>query len=430
MRVFTSLLAVIFSFSALAQTVVFRDANVLSMTSPKIAEKQTVVVRDGKIDAILKTGAAIPEGATVIDASGKYLMPGLAEMHGHIPPPKSPKGLLDDVLYLYLANGITTVRGMLGHEGQLTLRDYQRKGELVSPNLYLAGPWFSGQTVKTPEQGIARVRQQKKEGWDLIKIQSGLTRETYDAIAKTAKEEGMRFVGHVPESVGLLHAIEMGHETFDHIDGYLEYVANDKGVIDPKKLADAVKRSKAAGVWIVPTSALWKVLYNAIPIEELREYPELKYVPSDATATWTKMYRNRANDLSEEQVRTVVANRTRILRALYEGGVKILMGTDSPQQFSVPGFSLHREMAEMAAAGMSNFDILKSGTVNAGEYFKKSDSFGTIEPGRRADILLLNANPLTDLKNVAAIAGVMVNGRWYSRADIDTRLAEMDAKYQ
>jgi imidazolonepropionase-like amidohydrolase len=430
MRVLTFILTVIFSLSAFAQTVVFRDANVISMTSPKIAEKQTVVVRDGKIEAILKAGAAVPEGATVIDASGKYLMPGLAEMHGHIPPPKSPKGLLDDVLFLYLANGITTVRGMLGHEGQLTLREYQKKGELAAPNLYLAGPWFSGQTVKTPEEGIARVRQQKKEGWDLLKIQSGLTRETYDAIAKTAKEEGMRFAGHVPDSVGLLHAIEMGHETFDHIDGYLEYVTDDKGVIDPKKLADAVKRSKAAGVWIVPTSALWKVLYNATPLEELKAYPELKYVPSDAVATWAKMYRNRANDLSEEQVKTVVANRTRILRALHEGGVRILMGTDSPQQFSVPGFSLHREMLEMREAGMSNYEVLKSGTFNVGEYFRKTDSFGTIEPGRRADILLLNANPLADLKNVSQIAGVMVSGRWYPRAEIDAKLAAMDEKYK
>ncbi|MEA2464624.1 MAG: hypothetical protein QOJ98_2371 [Acidobacteriota bacterium] len=438
MRPLTSLLAVAFSFSILAQapaattaqTIVFRDANVISMTSPKVAEKQTVVVRDGRIEAILKAGAAVPEGATVIDASGKYLMPGLAEMHGHIPPPKSPKGLLDDILYMYLANGITTIRGMLGHEGQLTLREYQKNGQLVAPNLYVAGPALSGQVVKTPEQGIEKVRQQKKEGWDLIKIQVGLSRESYDAIAKTAKEEGIRFAGHVPAAVGLLHAIEMGHETFDHIDGYLEYVTDDKGVIDPKKLADAVKRSKAAGVWIVPTSALWKVLYNATPLEALKAYPELKYVPSDAAAAWAAMYRNRANDLSEEHVKQVVANRTAILRALHEGGVKILMGTDAPQQFSVPGFSLHRELLEMREAGMSNYEILKSGTVNVGEYFKNSDSFGTIEPGRRADILLLNANPLDDIKNVSRIAGVMVRGRWYSRADIDARLEQSDQKYQ
>jgi imidazolonepropionase-like amidohydrolase len=429
MRAITSILVFVFSFSALAQTVVFRDANVVSMTSPKIAEKQTVVVRDGKIEAILKAGAAVPEGATVVDASGKYLMPGLAEMHGHIPPPNAPKNLLDDVLYLYLANGITTVRGMLGHEGQLTLKKYQQDGQLESPNLYVAGPSLSGQSVKSPQDAIEKVRTLKKEGWDLVKIHAGLTREEYDAAAKTAKEEGIRFAGHVPDSVGLLRAIEAGHETFDHIDGYLEYAAPN-GKIDAKKLADAVKRSKAAGVWIVPTSALWKVLHNGVPLETLRAYPELKYVPAQAVETWSRMYKNRASDLTEEQVKTIITNRTAVLRALHQGGVRILMGTDAPQQFSVPGYSLHREMREMAEAGMSNYEILKSGTANVGEYFKKQDSFGTIEPGRRADIVLLNANPLTDLANVGKIEGVMVRGRWYSRAAMDARLAKIEEKYK
>ena len=431
MRVFTFLLASVLSFSALAQTIVFRDANVISMTSPKIAEKQTVVVRGGKIEAILKAGAAVPEGATVIDASGKYLMPGLAEMHGHIPPPNAPKNLLDDVLYLYLANGITTVRGMLGHDGQLNLRKYQQAGELASPNLYVAGPSLNGQSVNSPQEAADKVRTQKKEGWDLIKIHPGLTREEYEAAAKAAKEEGIRIAGHVPDSVGLVRAIELGHETFDHIDGYLEHVATN-GVIDQKKLADVVKRSKAAGVWIVPTSALWKVLFNFVPLETLRAYPELKYVPEQAVDTWSKMYRSRAADLREEQVRTFIANRTRILRALHEGGVKILMGTDAPQQFSVPGFSLHRELLDMREAGMSNYEILKSGTVNVGDYFKPktNDSFGTIEPGRRADIVLLTANPLADITNIAKIDGVMVNGRWYSRADIDARLAKIEEKYK
>ncbi|HEX8617513.1 MAG TPA: amidohydrolase family protein [Thermoanaerobaculia bacterium] len=429
MRALTSILVFVFSFSALAETVVFRDVNVVSMTSPKIAEKQTVIVRNGKIDAIVKAGAAVPEGATVVDASGKYLMPGLAEMHGHIPPPNAPKNLLDDVLYLYLANGITTVRGMLGHDGQLTLKQYQQEGQLESPNLYVAGPALSGQAVKSPQDAIDKVRAIKKEGWDLVKIQEGLTLEEYDAAAKTAKAEGIRFAGHVPDSVGVLHAIEMGQETFDHIDGYVEYAAPN-GKIDPKKLADLVKRSKAAGVWIVPTSALWKVLYNGIPLETLRAYPELKYVPSQAVDTWARMYKSRANDLSEEQVKTIIANRTAVLRALHEGGVRILMGTDAPQQFSVPGYSLHREMREMAEAGMSNYEILKSGTANVGEYFKKQDSFGTIEPGRRADLVLLNGNPLADLANVDKIEGVMIRGRWYSREAIDTRLAKIEEKYK
>jgi imidazolonepropionase-like amidohydrolase len=427
MRVTTFLFALALSFSAFAQTVVFKDANVISMTSPKVAEKQTVVVKDGKIESILKAGAAIPEGATIVDATGKYLIPGLAEMHGHIPPPNAPNGMLNDVLFMYLANGITTVRGMLGHEGQLNLREYQKRGEIVAPNLYVAGPSLNGNSVNSPEDAVKMVQTQKKEGWDLIKIHPGLTLEEYDAAAKSAKAAGIRFAGHVPSSVGLMHAIEMGHETFDHIDGYLEYTGGDKGPIDEKKLAEAVKRSKQAGVWIVPTSALWKVLYNAIPLDTLRSYRELRYVPEGAVASWSLMYRQRADELSEAQVKNLITNRTKILRALHEGGVKILMGTDAPQQFSIPGFSLHRELLEMKEAGMSNFEILKSGTVNVGEYFK--EPFGTIESGKRADLVLLNANPLDDISNTSKIEGVMVRGRWFSHADIWSRLDKIEAKY-
>jgi len=426
-RIFAALLAAA-ALPLAAETFVIRDVNVVSMTSPKIAEKQNVIVRDGKIESISTRLAKMPEGTIVIDGTGKYLMPGLAEMHGHIPPPNAPKGLLDDVLYLYLANGITTVRGMLGHDGQLTLREWQKAGEIVSPNLYVAGPAFTGQSIHSPEEAVARVRSQKKEGWDLIKVHEGLTLAEYDALAKTAREEGIRFGGHVPDAVGLLHAIEMGQETFDHMDGYLEYLDGEKGPVDAKKLAAIVKRSKEAGLWVVPTSALWEVLYNAIPIETLREYPELKYVPQGAVDAWTKLYQDRAAKMSGP-ANTAVENRTRILRALHEGGVKILMGTDAPQQFSIPGFSLHRELEVMRDAGMSAYEILKTGTVNAGEYFAKQDSFGTIEAGKRADLLLLSANPLTDIANVAKIDGVMVRGRWFSREAIDERLAKIEAKY-
>jgi imidazolonepropionase-like amidohydrolase len=260
-------------------------------------------------------------------------------------------------------------------------------------------------------------------------VHPGLTRAEYDAMAKTAREEGIRFGGHVPEEVGLEHAIEMGQETFDHIDGYGELLDADKGPVDPKKLAAVVKRSKDAGVWIVPTSALWEVLFNTIPLETLKAYPELKYVSANAVTQWSNAYTNRLTQVPREAANRIIANRTRILRALHEGGVRILMGTDAPQQFSVPGFSLHRELLRMREAGMSNFEILKSGTVNVGSYFAKQDAFGTIAPGQRADLVLLDASPLADISNVGRIRGVMVRGRWLDRATLDTRLAEIEKKH-
>jgi imidazolonepropionase-like amidohydrolase len=316
--------------------VVFRNVNVVSMTSPKVAEKQTVVVSDGKIGSILKEGAMVklPADATVVDGSGKYLMPGLADMHAHIPPPNSPNGLLSDVLALYLANGITTARTMFGHDGQLNLREWSRNGEIVSPILYVAGPGFTGESVHSAQEAIDMVRAQKKEGWDLVKVLPGLTLAEYDAIAKTAKSEGIRFGGHVPETVGLTHAIDMGQETIDHLDGYIEYLGGDKGPVDEKKLAAIVKKSKAAGVWVVPTSALWDVLFDGTPLATLNAYPELKYVPQNAVTMWGRMYEARTKQIPADVRKNVLANRTRILRALHEAGVKILLGSDAPQQYT------------------------------------------------------------------------------------------------
>jgi imidazolonepropionase-like amidohydrolase len=423
------LLSLLLALPAFAETIVFRNVNVVSMTSPKVLEKQNVIVRDGKIESVSTRLAKMPDGTKVVDGTGKFLMPGLAEMHGHVPPAQAPNGATGDTLFLYVANGITTVRGMLGHEGQLALREQSKRGEIVAPNLYLAGPSFNGNSVNSPEEAVAKVRAQKKEGWDLLKVHPGLTRAEYDAMAKTAREEGMRFGGHVPEEVGLEHAIEMGQETFDHIDGYAELLEADKGPVDAQKLSAIVKKSKNAGVWIVPTSALWEVIFGAVPLDTLKAYPELKYVSAKSVEQWNAAYTQRLAEIPRDAAKNIIANRTRILRALHEGGVRILMGTDAPQQFSVPGFSLHRELLRMRDAGMSNYEILKSGTVNVGEYFAKQDAFGTIAAGQRADLVLLDATPLADIANVGKIRGVMVRGRWLDRAALDAGLAAIEKKY-
>lgn len=415
--------------TGLAEMFVIRNVNVIPMTGEKVLAGQSVIIENGRIASVGTMLAKLPAGMTVIDGTGRYLAPGLAEMHGHIPPPNAPPNVVEDVLFEYVANGITTVRGMLGHPGQLELREKARRGEIAAPNLYLAGPSFNDRSVNTPEEAVKKVRDQKREGWDLLKVHPGLTRDEYDAMARTARAEKIRFGGHVPVDVGLLHAIEMGQETFDHMDGYIEYLDGDKGPVDPKKLANVVKRSKAAGVWIVPTMALWEVLYDTIDLKTLRNYEELKYVSQAAVDQWTKMYNERFDQMAREAAQNVVDNRIHVLRALNNGGVKILMGTDAPQQFSVPGFSLHRELQWMRRAGMTPYQIMVSGTRNVGEYFQSQDSFGTIEKGKRADLILLEANPLADIANVSKIAGVMVNGRWFSRQEIDARLAAIAARH-
>jgi imidazolonepropionase-like amidohydrolase len=396
-------------------------------------EDHTVVVEGERIVAVGPAGQVeIPEGATVVDGTGRWLIPGLAEMHGHTPPPGAPREHVENVLFLYVANGITTVRGVLGAPGQLELKAAANSGAIVAPTLYLAGPSFSGNSVSSPGQAAAMVREEAEAGWDLLKIHPGLTRLEYDSIAVAAKAAGIRFVGHVPEEVGLAHALGMGQETIEHLDGYIEYLDGAEGPVDPARLAEAVERTRAAGAAVVPTMALWETLYGIPPVETLTAYPELRYMPPDMVEAWTENYRERLADpeLDPVESRTIIENRTRILAALHEGGVTILMGTDSPQLFSVPGFSLHRELPRMAAAGMSPYEILVSGTRNVGAYFANEDEFGTITPGQRADLVLLSADPLQDVASLSRIEGVMVRGRWHPKAAIDERLAAIAASYR
>lgn len=412
-------------------TIAFVGATVLPMDSERTLPNHTVIVRGDRIVEVGPAGSVrVPDGAQRIEASGKFLMPGLAEMHGHVPPPNAPQQFIDDVLFLYVANGVTTVRGMLGSPGQLDLRARANRGEIIAPNLYLAGPSFNGNSVNSPEQAAQMVREQKAAGWDLLKVHPGLTREEYDAMARTAKEVGIRFGGHVPQDVGLIHAIEMGQETFDHLDGYMEVLNGDQGPIPEERLREIARRTKAAGAWVVPTMVLWETLMGVSELAELTAFPELRYMPRNMVENWTNAHRNRLSNpqVNREMGRTVAENRKRLLDILEEEGVGILMGTDAPQQFSVPGFSLHREMALMVAAGLTPYEVLTSGTVNVGRYFSNADKFGTIAPGQRADMILVDGNPLQDIGNVARRSGVMVRGRWLPTEEIDKRLEEMAAR--
>jgi imidazolonepropionase-like amidohydrolase len=410
------------------QAIAFVGASVIPMDRERVLENHTVIVRG---DRIVEVGPAasvrVPAGAQRVEARGKFIIPGLAEMHGHVPPPNAPAQLIENTLFLYVANGITTVRGMLGAPGQLELRERTRRGEVIGPTLYLAGPSFNGNSVNAPEQAAQMVREQKAAGWDLLKVHPGLTREEFDAMARTAKEVGIDFAGHVPQEVGLLHALEMGQRTFDHLDGYMEYLNGGEGPIPEERLRDAARRTKAANAWVVPTMVLWETLMGVPELEELTAFPELRYMPENTVTQWTNAHRNR---LANPQVnratgRTMAENRKRLLDVMQEEGVGILMGTDAPQQFSVPGFSLHREMALMVEAGMTPYEVLTSGTLAVGRYFADKDRFGTIAAGQRADFLLLDANPLTDIGNVARSSGVMVRGRWLPKAELDRRLREI-----
>lgn len=418
------------------------NVSVIPMTEDGlILEKQTVVINGDRIVSIIPGDKVkLLPGTVKIDGTGKYVIPGLAEMHGHVPPthpsPNAPAYFNDEyvenTLFLYVAAGITTVRGMLGYDRQLELKDRVNNGELVGPNLYLAGPSFNGNTVSSPEQAQNKVIQQKEEGWDLLKIHPGLTLSEYNAMAEKANELGITFGGHVPSDVGIVRAIDAGQETIDHIDGYTAYLTAYEGADREQKMAEIIQKTLEHNVWIVPTQALWETIIGAADYDALRAYDELKYIPVQVRNNYNNFVRNNidnnpnfnlANALETAELRQL------LLSEMNKAGVKILMGTDAPQLFSVPGFSIHRELAIMKEAGMSPYEIIESGTTNVGEYFSHQDDFGTIEKGKRADLILVNSNPLEDIANIKDHSGVMVRGIWLSKEMIDQKLQEIEGQY-
>ncbi len=411
--------------------VAFVDVHVIPMNRDGVLDHQTVIVRGNRI-AEMGPAAQVkaPAGAITVDGRGKYLIPGLGEMHGHLPHPAAGPELTENVLFLYLANGVTTVRGMQGSLPHLELKARIARGELLGPRLWVPGPPLSGNAAPTPESGRRQVEEQQAAGFDHLKIQEGLSRETYDTIVATAKRLGMRFAGHVPDAVGVYHVLESGQASIDHLDNYVETVGGPDSA-DERRIAQVVAATCAARVWTVPTLALWETFLGSGDSATLASRPELRYVPSAWRANWAQQLSQMRQGAPPLEKRLVtLALRRRILKALQTAGCPIAFGTDSPQLYSVPGFSIHREMRSMVAAGLTPQQILNESTRQVARYFGAEQEFGSVATGQRADLLLLNSNPLSDLTHVERRAGVMVNGRWLPEAEIKARLERIATAYQ
>jgi len=421
-----------------AASMAILNVNVVPMSAETVIPEQTVVVENGVIVAIGDVDSVpVPEAARVIDGTDRFLIPGLAEMHAHVPDTGTQ--FLDRVLTLFVANGVTTVRGMLGQSSHLALRQELQNGERFGPRLITSGPSMNGRSVEGPADAERKVRAQHAAGYDFIKIHPGLSAEEFHAIATTCNKLEIPFAGHVTVAVGVENALSAGMATIDHLDGYVAALmpANTDrsggygGFFDvlladqvsEERIAEIARQTAAAGTWNVPTESLFEHRVGNVSVAELRNRPEMRYMPAATLQRWVQAKEEQLGErgFSAEIGARAIEIRRKIIVALHAAGAGLLLGSDAPQVFNVPGFSLHHELGFLVAAGLTPFEALQTGTTAVAEFL--GTNTGVVAVGYEADLVLLDANPLLDIGNTRRIHGVMVRGDWYPSSELQERLA-------
>lgn len=431
------LAALILVSPVLAQTTAIINVNVVSMTSDRIAPAQTVLVENGRISVIGPVDKTpLPKDIEIVDGTDRFLMPGLAEMHAHVPDVSSQE--LGRVMTLFAANGVTTIRGMLGRPSHLQLRDDLLQGKVFGPRLITSGPSLNGDSVRSASSGARQVQEQFAAGYDFIKIHPGLDADEFGAIADTANELGIPFAGHVPTAVGLNNALASGMATIDHLDGYLAALmpadsdasGGYGGFFDvlladqlaEERIAELATRTAAAGTWNVPTESLFEHRVSAVSAGELGSLPEMRYMPRSTVQQWAAAKQRVENErgFDREVAQQAIRIRRMLIKALQDAGAGLLLGSDAPQVFNVPGFSVHHELRFMVESGLTPFEAISTGTTAVADFL--GSNTGSIEVGRDADLVLLDSNPLADITNTRRVHGVMLHGRWYSSTELKERL--------
>ncbi len=317
---------------------------VIPMDRERTLADQTVIVRGDRIEALGPAATVpVPADARRIDARGKFLIPALSEMHAHIPPGNATDAEMERVLAFYAVNGIGTIRGMLGAPRHLPLRDRANRGELLSPWIYTSGPSFNGSSAPSAEIAVRMVKEQKTAGYDFLKIHPGVKRDVFDAMAAAANAAGIRFAGHVPLDVGLARALEAGYATIDHIDGYVEALAREgasrsemfglnlTAALDESRLPHLVEATREAGVWIVPTEALFEHWIGPDDPVSMTTWPEMQYVPKTQLAEWVENKKKLAAGATPAERARFMDVRRRLIKALHAGGAGLLLGSDAPR---------------------------------------------------------------------------------------------------
>lgn len=457
MRALNRLLVLLFLTASplSAQTLTIANATVVDVTNGTLHPATTVVV-DGNRIVSVGAGDATRARGQVVDAKGLYLIPGLWDMHTHAYFGWSSDFGDSYVLPLFIANGITGVRDM-GSDLDAVLR---ARGEvaahrLIGPRMVVSGPMLDGPKatykaaipIATPEDGRKAVDLLKDRGVDFIKIQSGVPHDAYLAIAAEANARGIEFEGHVPDAVRASEAIAAGQRTFEHLIGIFEASTPDEdGFLqrrygagrnptankslaafldryDPAREAALIRALAANTVWQCPT-LFWERGQWLVDVIDFTKDPDIAFTPrSWIDRKFPASQKSIAASMDTDPLavrQKFVEHELEIVRRLHAAGVPFLAGTDTPAGVDVtPGISLHLELQRFVAAGFTPLEALQTATINPARFFGKLADFGTVETGRVADLVLLRANPLEDVANTRAIAGVIADGKYWSSADLD-----------
>ena len=439
-------------------TFAITGVSVIPMTRDTVIRDATVVVKDGRIASVGASGnVRVPAGARRIDGRGKYLIPGLADMHTHLYSDGDvPDSLARYELGVMVANGVTATRFMIGTREHFALRREIEAGRIVGPQLWLASPQFTGKedvnsrVVTSPEEARNAVKEMADLGYDFIKLTLFITPPVYDAIVREAKDQGIRVVGHVDPQVGVSRALAAGQQ-IEHLDNYLESVladsapmresVSDRGLfrlenwksldyVDDAKVERIAGATARSGTFTCPTLSVFKTAFAlGQSEEEVKARPDWGIMPAGMRALYLgardKYWKNPA---SEARRMRWVQVRDRLVKAIADSGGRIMAGSDTPEWFFGYGWTLHRELESLVAAGLTPYQALAAATRNPAEFLRGSKEWGTIETGKRADLVLITGNPLEDIRNTARIEGVAVGGRWLDAAERERMIRTATAR--
>ncbi|HKY05196.1 MAG TPA: amidohydrolase family protein [Blastocatellia bacterium] len=402
--------------------VAFIDVNVLPLDEERVLERQTVLVRDGRIIEVGPSSLVkVPGGAFRIEGGGRYLLPGLVDMHAHVNSPHE--------MPLYLANGVTTVYNLNGRPAHIRWRDEINRGARVGPVIYTCGPTL--RVVQKAEDARRLIEEQNRAGYDSIKIYNWVSKAAYEVLIEEAKKRGMLYVGHIPREPGLDGVLKAG-QAIAHMEEYV-YTLFDNKPDDDSPIPRAVRATSAAQVPVIATLVAFDhIIRQAEDLPALLATPEVKYLAPWVRDEWgveRNLYKKRfANAESIDYLKKSLALQKKLVKALHESGVRVLTGTDAMNMGVVPGFSLHEELRNLVEIGFTPFEAIRAATRYPAEFLSGGE-FGTVAVGKRADLILVEANPLRDIDALARPAAVMVRGRYLSGATLRRNLDEVPAAY-